>query len=323
MSNAIFKLIESGFWDYKDTILPIASFAPLAIEIGCLAKKIFENPREAERKISNAKNIFIDSFSPSDNETTPEFCQRLVKNTLLALGAALFVTGSAAYAIATLPTALAIPIAIVTIYANAKLLVHASEYKERLIAAFTPQPGEVDASHRIFKNSVKAIGLLAIFATAALIANHIISPMLAHGFSWSVNLPFQTKEVVFAEYAVLGAIHAYLFAKEVQKNDHASAFYHLLGIILSFAFPISYWGEGMRLHHSFYGLLLMAAPSRPLKIFGSIVTFDSLLYKIAPFRGYVDANGAHWYDFINTVVDNFSYVSIPYAAAVVIEDMAS
>ena len=63
----------------------------------------------------------------------------------------------------------------------------------------------------------------------------------------------------------------------------------------------------MRPHHSFYGLALMAMPSRTAKMIGSMIILDSLSYMLQPLRGGVDASGKFkQYDFINVIVDNFA-----------------
>jgi hypothetical protein len=227
-----------------------------------------------------------------------------------------------------LPGAMAITTAISAVFLIGKLFMNAGEYKKQLIDAFTTRDGEdpVEAKKRIRKNILKA-ALLTVGAVAAIaIGAYILAPMITNGFSWGVALPLQTKGVVFAEYASVGALHGALAYNKWKKGDKLGAVYHLFAAALSFVFPAFYWNNDMRLHHSFYGLLLMATPYRSLQFFGGMVTLDSSLYMLAPWRGYTSINALglpqkNEYDFINSVVDNYSLFAGGYAGSMMLQNI--
>ena len=115
-----------------------------------------------------------------------------------------------------------------------------------------------------------------------------------------------TKAVVFCEYAALALIHAGVADAKYRKSDRAGALFHSIAAIAAIVFPFFYLQHEMRLHHSFYGLALMALPSRPAKILGSMITLDSSLYMLAPIRGgFTTAGRFVSFDFINIIVNRF------------------
>lgn len=326
--SAIQQFAKSGVWDHKNIIVPLAAGIPLAIEGAILTKNLIQNPHILKEKWTSLKNKLIESFTVQPEETRREGILRIAKNSL-ALASCLALMATAAYfSVILLPSALAITSAISVIFLIGKLFANAKEYKKQLVAAFTAQEGEDPevAKKRIRKNILKAAALVLVTAATVGIGSFVIAPMIAHGFSWSVALPLQTKGVVFAEYASVGALHGTLAVYQWKKGNRGEAIYHLFAAALSFVFPAFYWNNQMRLHHSFYGLLLMAAPSRPLRALGGMVTLDSALYMLAPLRGYasVDAWGDtqfNQYDFINTIVDNYALYAGTYAGALMLENI--
>jgi hypothetical protein len=186
----------------------------------------------------------------------------------------------------------------------------------------------IESRKRILKN-VQKTAVTASLAIGAIAATTywILAPMLANGFTWKIDLPFQTKEVVFAEYASIGILNGAIAHAKWKKQEKREAFYHSLVGLLSFAFPSFYWNNDMRLHHSFYGLLLMSTPSRPLRMLGSAITFDSSLYMFEPLRGYDAADpqfggtSFYEYDFINTILDHPSLYASGYAGALILENL--
>jgi len=147
-----------------------------------------------------------------------------------------------------------------------------------------------------------AVQLIGISALLSLVIYFLVYPLLSevitYGFSWQVNLPFQSRAVVFLEYAAPCGVLL------CQKKYLAS----LWGLV----FPIYYLldaSEVMRLHHSFTGLVLLCAPSWPLQYLGTCLTLDSAMYMIVPDRSN--------YDLMNVVIDFAPMLAIIYSVAVV------
>jgi len=321
--SAINSFAKSGFWDYRNTIVPIAVATPLAIEGAILAKNIYQKPEYIKDKFTEWKDRFIKSFTPQAGETRAESIQRIAKNVFIAL-AALSLMASAAYlSVFLLPSALAISVAISSVFLIGKLFLNAKEYKKQIVDAFTAKPEEdpAVARKRILKNIIKTALVSAVAIAAIVIGATILIPLFTNGFSWSIALPFQTKGVVFAEYASLGLVHGGLAYSKFRKGDIAGGLFHLFGAALSFIFPAFYWNNDMRLHHSFYGLLMMALPFRATKFLGSMIVFDSSLYMLEPVRGYATAQDFVQYDFINSVADNFPLFCNTYAASLIAQNI--
>jgi hypothetical protein len=235
-----------------------------------------------------------------------------------------------------MPLSYAIPIAITATYYLGKLLSNLGRLKEFfqskttwLINTFKKQPNESSEAFkkRLFKNLPKAI--FYVLFTAAVIALTIylggfflpkaIQIVGSGGFDLSGLLPTQTPLLVFLEYLSLGAIHLWQAISAYQTKDKVNTVFHTTCALFSVFFPVSYATSfiegGLRLHHSFIGLLLQATPWRAVKIFGSVVTFDSFLYIFAPLRGCpvppLVPGGPELltsYDFMNTVVDNLAFM---------------
>ncbi len=321
--SAISNFAKSGMWDYQKVIAPTAVAIPLAIEGVLLVKNFIQNPGYLKEKVVEAKHTFIDSFTRRNGEPTQDAVKRIVKNVFIALSC-LALMGAAAYlSIHLLPAAMGISTAISAIILIGKLFVNASTYKNKIIEAFTAKPGEdpAIAKMRIRKSILKTVAATIILGATIAIGAHILIPLL-HKFSWSVSLPFQTKAVVFCEYAALGLIHAGIAYSKYKKGDKAGAAFHLAATVAAFTFPFFYLNHEMRLHHSFYGLALMALPSRPSKILGSMITLDSAMYMLAPIRGGINARGRFSsFDFINIIVNNFALFFNGMTAATITENI--
>ena len=299
---------KSGMWDYKNTVATVAVGIPIAIEGICLIKNMIQNPGYLKNKFVEAKNFVVDSLTRRDGECTKEAVKRIAKNIFIALSCLALMAGAAYVSIHFLPAAMGISTAISAILIIGKLFMNAKTYKANLIDAFKTREGEnsTAARKRITISIIKAIAFTAFTAGSIALGVHILVPLL-HKFTWAIALPWQTKGVVLAEYLSMAIIHLGLCIHKFIKKDRAAALFHLTAAIAAVAFPIFYWNNEMRLHHSFYGLALMALPSRTTKILGSMVVLDSLSYMLQPLRGGVDTNGRFQkYDFINVIVDNFA-----------------
>lgn len=326
--SAINNFAISGAWDYRNVIVPAAVGIPLAVEGAILAKNIYQKPHVIKEKFIALKDKAIDSFTLRQGEDFWVGILRIAKNCFYLLSCLALMATAAYFSIILLPSALAITTAISSIFLIGKLFMNAGEYKRQLIDAFTARDGEdpVEAKKRIRKNIFKAALLTAGAIGAIAIGAYVLYPILTNGFSWAVGLPFQSKGVVFAEYASVGALHGGLAYNKWKKGDKWGALYHLFAAALSFIFPSFYWNNDMRLHHSFYGLLLMATPYRSLQFLGGVVTLDSSLYMLEPWRGYTSINAWGWpqkneYDFINSVVDNFPLFAGTYAGSMMLQNV--
>jgi hypothetical protein len=327
--SSINSFIRSGFWDYKNTIVPVAVATPLIVEGVAAAKNIYKRPSFVVEKMREVKKNLLDAFTPRKDELTADAVKRIAKNIFTALACIGLMAAAGYIALHFLPSAIAISTAITAIYLIGKLFLNAASYKKQLIEAFTAKPNETpqETRKRVMKNVAKA-ALIAFTAIATIIiGGYVLSPLITKGFSWGVSLPFQTKAVVFLEYAFLGLIHGCLAYSKYRKGDKSGALFHLIAAVMSIVFPSVYMGDAVtRLHHSFYGLALMALPFRTTKFIGSMITFDSALYFSGIARGYqtIDVDGKpvlHQYDFINSIVDNFPLFVNTYAGATIANDL--
>lgn len=328
--SSINDFATSGAWNYKDIIVPAVVSIPLAIEGATLAKNIYQKPHIVKEKFAALKAKVIESFTVHEGEERNKAILRIAKNCLILVAALGLMATAAYFSAILLPGTLAITTAISSVFLIGKLFVNFNTYKKQLIEAFTVKEGEdpAEAAKRIKKNKLKALALAAFTIATIVIGAYVLMPMMTNGFSFAVSLPLQTKGVVFAEYAAVGVLHGALAYRQWKKGNKAAAIFHLFAAALSFIFPAYYWNNEMRLHHSFYGLLLMAAPSRSLKFFGSLVCFDSALYFLSAFRGYVVSipywgDKVYQYDFINSVVDNFPLFAGTYAGANILQNINS
>lgn len=292
--NNISQLINNGMREYQQPITAFTAAAPLAIEGGILIKNILKNPRFPIEKAIELKKRAISAFTPQDHETTERATLRISKNVFLLIGF-LALAGAVFYvSLHFLPMAAAIPVALTAIFYAGKAILGAPEFFKQ----FSIQPGESleEGRKRIAKLILKVavVGILSIGALA--LGAYVVYPMLMTGFSWRVSLPFQTKPVVFAEYAFVGLVHLGLAIHNYIKGDKQNALFHLFAAGLAFMFPIYYWNNEMRLHHSFLGLILMALPFRATKFIGSVITFDSSLYLLGK-RSNFDFMNIFWGNF--------------------------
>lgn len=328
--SAINQFALSGVWDDRNIIVPMAVGVPLAVEGAILAKNIYQRPEAVRDGLVSLKNKIIEFFTLRPDEERSDGIKRIAKNCFLLLVCFALMALVCYFSATFLPTSLAITTAFSSVVMIGKCFVNGAKYKQQIKEAFSIREGESmsDAKKRIGKNILK-VALFAIgLGVAIAFSVCVLWPMLSNGFSWMVYLPFQTKGVVFAEYASLGLIHGALACKKWKEGNRTGALFHIFAAALSFIFPACYWNNDMRLHHSFYGLALMATPYRPLQFFGSLVTLDSVLYFIEPWRGFISTNAAglpqkNEYDFINTVVDNYSLYAGCYTGALAVEDVNS
>jgi len=296
--NAIVDLAKYGAERYQHIIGPAVAAIPLAIEGGILANKLYQNPKIPQE----AKEWIVHHFSPNTDENVKNSAIRISKNVALSLGG-IALSGAAVYFTAAfLPLAAAVPVAL-------SILFHAGKQVKTLpdfVKKFEIHEGEDPtlAKKRIQKLTLKTAAKVMVAVALVALAAYALYPFFTTGFQWNIPLPIpQTKPVVFAEYATVGAVHLGLAAKNLKKEDKQKALFHLFSGALSFIFPTYYWNNQMRLHHSFLGLILMATPYRPAKFIGSVITFDSSLYFISPKRG------VGGYDFMNTFFDRFPLFS--------------
>jgi hypothetical protein len=125
-------------------------------------------------------------------------------------------------------------------------------------------------------------------------------------FTWQISLPYQTWAIVWGEYASL----AVFFLPQMTGRFRMKHILYLAALMGCFIFPLFYsrQSEKMRLHHSFYGLILMALPVRCLQWLGTFVCLDSLMYMWLPERGYYNGDTFVSYDCINILWENLRLV---------------
>lgn len=282
-------------WEYRGAIGAFTAGAPLAIEGAILAKNIFNNPFFPIEKAKELKERLIQAFTPQKEETQSQAILRISRNVFLLI-AFLAISATALYlSIQFLPLAAAIPVALTTIFYAGKAIANAPDFFKQ----FSIQPGEdpQEAKKRIAKLIIKVVIVATLGLAALALGAYVVYPILTVGFNWSVSLPFQTKPVVFAEYAFVGLVHLGLAIHSYIKGDKKNGLFHLFAAALSIIFPLYYWNHEMRLHHSFLGLILMALPFRSMKFIGTAITFDSSLYMFSPHRGNFDFMNILWGNF--------------------------
>lgn len=314
MISCISSILEKGFWFSSPKIPPAIVSIPLAIESSALIYNTCKNPGFFKTKFIEAKGGVCDFLHQKEGESNRHAIWRRVYQVVAGLGILGAMAGAVKLAL-VLPATISKTCAVFSIYLIGKVSLNAKNYKDQLVHAFTAQPGESSSEthKKIWINVCKVLALCALAATLITFGCYILPPLIINGFSWSVTLPWQTPAVVFAEYACLGLIHSYEAFTSWRNKDMASAGFHSLAAVLGFVFPSYYLSHEMRLHHSSYGLLMMALPIRPLQFLGSIVTFDSFLYLVDPLYNTTD--------FINLIVANFSMFFNGFSAAVVENDL--
>lgn len=319
--SIIRSFAESGFWDFRNRIVPLAAGIPLMAEGIYLVHHVYQKPALFKEKWIEGERFFLRSFTIQPHEKRDEGVQRIAKNILTTIFCFALMGAAACLSFHLLPASMALSVAISSIYFIGKLFVHAEEDKKRFIASFAPQPKEPHAKYRILITALKAVAVGASALSAIAIGAYVIAPLFTH-FSWSVKLPFQTKPIVFLEYAMVGLLHFGIATQKFRKGERSQAIFHLASAALSLMFPIHSWNGDMRLHHSFYGLLFMALPFRAMQWIGTIITFDASLYWISPLRGYRSTCGRFiQYDFINSIVDHFSLFWNTHVASVITQDI--
>lgn len=329
MQSCIVSLAKSGFWDYQAYIVPPVTVIPLAIEVVMGVKNFYQEGMFCQEKWSELKEKIRSSYTQRPDEEARAAARRIASQIFKLVGCLLLMGGAACASVSFLPVSLAPSVACSALYAIGKIFIFSDHYKQRIIASFTPQPDEesIAARHRIAGMIVKTavVGLAAIAILS--IGAYAIVPLFSK-FTWGVYLPFQTKEVVFGEYVFLGVVHGALAYHKWKQGNKSESLFHGIAAALATLFPPYYLNnDSMRLHHSFYGLIMMALPWRASKILGSLITFDSTLYMVASHRGYpeIDAYGRSVlrnYDFINLIADNFRCFCNTYSAAVVAQDLS-
>lgn len=295
---------SSFLWNHRGLVLNLSLALPVALQVGSVALKVAKDPQIVVRKISNAKQFYVRSFTQQPNETEDQFKKRIIKNVLIASAFILGTIASVVCPFAILPASFAIPIALSILFLAGEVILDAEKYAQKLSAAwtwvrdaFTQREGESDkdATLRILRNAA----IVSVIAAAAIgigVALHAIALHVMHALAdgtvriWNLYnlLPSQTPLTVFLEYASVGIAHGVLAVKKWNEGEKKAALFHFVNMILGFFFPLFYQfsSSEMRLHHSFLGLLISLAPSNSLKALGSLMTVDSFLYVFAPFRGY-------------------------------------
>ena len=320
--SVINSFATSGFWNYRNVIVPAVVTIPLVIEGAILVRNFYQKPHIIKEKLTQAKKTVIQSFTIQVGEGRSDGIRRIAINFLMLLGCLALMSAAAYGAAVLLPCMCAITTAVSAIFVIGQVFLNAKRYKQQLIGAFTIKEGEnpITEKRRIRKNVLKAaaVGLFAIGFIA--MAHCIFIPLISKGFSWNLfhSLPCQTPAAAFAAYAGLGMVHGGMALDKWKKGDRMGVCVHIFAAALAFMFPTYYlWHGNLRLHHSFTGLALMAAPSRSLQFLGGVMTFDSSLYAISPFRGYVTGIDHHQYDFMNSVVEHYPLFHAAYTGAII------
>lgn len=321
--------------EYEHVLVPLAVGAPVVLETALFAKNAYQKPHKVGEAYQSLKASLIDSVTQRDGETTSVFHKRLAFNVLKAVAAILFAGAVAYAAFMALPLTMAIPLAFAAIYYTGKFVSdpgrlgrYLQEKKVEVIDAFTKRTDEADSDYRwrCAKNVGKGIGYAAL-ATGVIAMTVIGVPAvltaISDGMIWAIPelMPGQTPLVVFLEYGLIGAIHGVMAINSYRKGDKADATFHTVSALLSIVFPLWYLlspVQEMRLHHSFIGLALGLAPWRPVRMLGSFIALDSLLYALSPVR--VDQAGES-YDFMNSIIKYSPAFTASMATATVLEDV--
>lgn len=330
MISAVENFSKYFVWENRAAILPASMvIIPLAIEVISFSAALYKDPKIIQKKISLIKNEIHDAFHQRKNENSEEFQKRVIKKMAFVTCSILLIATAATVPLIILPTAFAIPAALAAIQVVALILSKLRELPDLLIKvkdyvkdAFTQHLGESDRNFHTRRNGaiIRIVLYTTLFAGAVgsvCLASHMAVSLAATSSIWTLHkmLPFQSPAVVIGEYVAIGILHALLAAKNLKEGQKSQAAFHAISALFSIIFPIGYQIQpvhGMRLHHSFIGLALQLAPWKPIQVFGSIISLDSLLYFFAPQRV---AN----YDYMNIVVDNFSYVLTSLATMCMIE----
>lgn len=319
LTNKIYNFVKSGCWEYKDIIGPAVCAIPLAVESGIFLKNAYQQPQILKKKFDSGKKFLVDAFTAPEKTTTKAKVLHVSKNIFITL-LACSVAGTLAYlSIVFLPSSMAISVAMLSIFYTGKFFLEGKKFLNNL--KIQKDETKVQAKKRITVLVIKTIAKVALLLTVGTVFTLFVAkPLLISGFTWHLKLPFQTNLVVFLEYASVGVLHLGLAGRSFLKKNKKDALFHLFAGALSFIFPTHYLHTKMRLHHSFYGLILMALPYRSAKFIGTLVTLDSASYFISPKRGYFSVSdwgtkNFNSYDFINVLVGKFSALFKSYSTA--------
>ncbi len=330
-------------WNARGYLLPLTLAIPAAMVAISLVGYVYKNFSLIQKKLGEAKEFLVSSFTQKKGESDSEFRKRVVKNIFIGAACTTLFAGMVSACVVCpimlLPSYLAIPSAVSGICLLGDALVNGKSYykslqekvqsaKEWANDAFYPRAGESskEASRRIAKNiALTVLGVVIIGGTIAAAAYGLYS-LIHYALSQTVSawdaynlLPFQTPVVVFLEYAIVGVLHGVLAVKNWLQGNKAAAAFHFGNLVMSFAFPIYYLLDAtpsapMRIHHSFIGLSLALLPFKTLKAMGTTIMLDSALSFFSSLRGY-DTNTRYGskfelYDFMNFFLEHMSsYVS--------------
>lgn len=313
---------NSYVWDNRQSLIPATTLVlPLAFQVISSLWKIYDQPDCLKQNVVQIKDDIGCFFERNrDYRELLKTVARLAPYVLGLTAVAVFV-----------PTAYVIPAAIAAIKLTYLLIdtLPSNFYKAKLYLqdAFQQRTNEKledynkrrnEAIFYILRCSCVALGAIAL-ATAGIFLSSANSV-----WDISTKLPFQTPAVVFLEYATIGLLHAFKAVDSLKKKDYGHAIFHMISAAASIAFPIGYMldGKEVRLHHSFIGLALQLAPWDTVKLFGSVITCDSLLNLLASSpRGYATQFGFVQYDYQNALVDQFSLALTTLVSVCAIEEL--
>jgi len=335
---AIQNFAGTFFHDSSSLILPAAVIGvPLVMQGVKIGMAIYEDPGCVKRNFLELKKKIVNAFTQQPDEDSAAFKRRLAKNIALTVLAVAILSAAAVCPFFILPASFAIPAALAGVHAVGLGIKYVykspdifAKIKYYLVDSFKKRTGETDDEFKARRfEAIKRIVLCTlVFAaavTAICFASHISLAMSKAASIWDITsiLPNQTPLVVFAEYLAVGVLHSIQAVRYWKKGDKKRAIFHMTSALLCVAFPLGYFfdnSHGMRLHHSFTGLLLQLAPWDSVKAFGCFITFDSSLYFVNNKRGFKDNFGSFTqYDFMNSVVDRMSFVLTALTAMCLLE----
>lgn len=337
--ESVQEFSKSFVWNARGYLLPLTLAVPAAMVAISLVGYVYKNFSLITKKMGEAKEFLVSSFTQKKGESDSEFRKRVVKNIFIGAACTTLFAGMVSACVVCpimlLPSYLAIPSAISGICLLGDAFVNGKSYyksfqekvqsaKEWANDAFYPRAGESsqEATRRIAKNiALTVLGVVIVGGTIAAAAYGMYS-LIHYALSQTISkwdpynlLPFQTPVVVFLEYAVVGLLHGALAVKNWLQGNKAAAAFHFGNLIMSFAFPIYYLLDAtpaspMRLHHSFIGLSLSLLPFKTMKAMGTTIMLDSSLYFFSSLRGYDTntwyGNKFESYDFMNFFLEHMS-----------------
>lgn len=310
--------------DYRAAIVPATTICiPIVIETIRLLRQIYEDPTSIKRNIDAFRSLVYFAFHRKEGESDPAFYKRIKTNAAISAIAAFAISGVVCTSFLALPAATAIPAALSAAFALGNLFyklgqnpVSIKKIKNYLVEAFKQREQEtIQEFHLRRWDAIRKVllysSVFCICVGAVAIAPSILQTISQVSDVWQVAgfIPFQTPEVVFAEYALLGVLHLIQAIRYWNKSEHTNSIFHLASSLAAIFFPLWYAfapGNEMRLHHSFTGLLLQLAPFQTVRIFGTFIAADSGLYFFSSQRGYIsNKNRLINYDYLNAVYEQF------------------